>query len=197
MNVKLISAALAAGLLSAGPALSSPVTLDFEGASSFAPVDGFYSALGVSFGGDALAISNDAAGPYYSNAPTPGTIMAPVGPAATMNAQYGFAGDASFYYSSDQAADVNVYSGLDGTGSVLATFHLAANSQNGCSGPFCHWDVASVSFIGTAQSILFGAAASAGIDNVSVNMVPLPAAVWLLLSGLGGIGTFLRRKRIA
>jgi hypothetical protein len=33
-----------------------------------------------------------------------------------------------------------------------------------------------------------------GIDNISVNTVPIPAAVWLFGSGLAGLG-FLRRKK--
>ncbi len=32
-------------------------------------------------------------------------------------------------------------------------------------------------------------------DNVSVNAVPLPAAGWLLMSALGGIGAWSRRRR--
>lgn len=35
------------------------------------------------------------------------------------------------------------------------------------------------------------------IDNVSVTAVPLPAAAWLLLSGLGGVAAFARRRRTA
>jgi hypothetical protein len=209
MKLKLITG-LAAGLLSAAPAFAATVTLDFEGANSFASINNFYNGgtdsagasgpnYGISFGGDALALSNDALGPYYSNAPTPGTIMTAVGGAASLNAPTGFGGTASFYYSSSDNASVSIYSGLNGSGTLLGSFALAANSQNGCADtPFCHWDLASLNFSGIAQSIQFGSAANlAGFDNVTVSTVPLPAAGWLLLSALGGLGVVARRKRTA
>jgi len=120
--------------------------------------------------------------------------MAAVGPDAALNA-YALIDQVSFYYSSADATSVGIYSGINGTGTLLGTIFLAANAQNGCSdSAFCHWDLVSLSFSGIAQSIQFGSAAGAGFDNVSVNAVPLPAAVWLVLSGLGGLG-FMRRKR--
>jgi hypothetical protein len=206
VNFKLI-AALAAGLLSAAPAFSAAVTLDFEGASSFASIADFYnggtdtegasgSNYGVLFGGDALALSNDQDFTYFSNAPTPGSILAPVGPDAALNAASGFAGTVSFYYSTAAAATVSIFSGLDGTGDLLGTFSLLTNAQNGCGdASYCHWDLASLTFAGVARSIQFGTAAGAGFDNVTIAPVPLPAAVWLLLSGLTGFGTLARRKR--
>jgi hypothetical protein len=209
MNFKLI-AALTAGLLSAAPAFSDPIILTFEGATSFASVGNFYGGgtdsagasgvnYGVSFGGDALALQNDALGPYFSNAPTPGTIMGPVGTDAALNVTVGFTGSASFYYSATEATSVGIYSGLNGTGSLLGMFSLIANATTGCSdSPFCHWDLLSVGFSGTAQSIQFGTAAGvAGFDNVSVAPVPLPGALWLMLSGFGSFWAFARRKHKA
>ena len=207
MNVKLISV-LAAGLLSAAPAFSATVTLDFEGASSFQSIANFYNGgtdtggasgtnVGVLFGGDALALSNDELGPYFSNAPTPGSIMAPVGADAALNAPIGFSGTASFFYSSSAATSVSIFSGLNGTGTLLGTLNLLANSQTGCSDTlYCHWDLASLDFGGVAQSMLFGDAANvAGFDNVTIAPVPLPAAVWLLGSALAGFGGIARRRK--
>ncbi|MRH20450.1 VPLPA-CTERM sorting domain-containing protein [Rhodovulum strictum] len=33
------------------------------------------------------------------------------------------------------------------------------------------------------------------IDNGSISAVPLPAAGWLLIAGLGGLGVVARRKK--
>ena len=200
MNVKVI-AALAAGLLSAAPAFSAPVVLDFEGTASYGSIADYYGGgpgpnYGVLFGGDALGLSNDIPEfPQFSHAPTPGTIMAPVGADSALNMALGFAGTASFFYSSAEAATVSIYSGLNGTGDVLGTFQLLANATTGCDdSPFCHWDQVSLDFGGIAQSIQFGTGQGAGFDNVSVAPVPLPAAIWLLGSSLIGLGGVARRK---
>lgn len=210
VNFKL-AAGLAACLLSVSPAFAAPVTLDFEGATSFGSVSNFYNGgtdnfgasgtnYGVSFGLDALALSNDPGAPFYSNAPTNGTILNVVGTDGAMNVSAGFT-EASFYYSSSAATSVSVYSGLNGTGTLLGTVALLANAQSGCSDTaFCHWDLASVVFNGVAQSIQFNGVFDstlgtlAGIDNVTVNEVPLPAGLLLLPSGLAMLGLARRRK---
>ncbi len=62
----------------------------------------------------------------------------------------------------------------------------------------CLWDLVTLDFGGVAQSVTFGDASYvAAFDNVSVSAVPLPAAAWLLMSALGGLGVFSRRKRAA
>ena len=88
--------------------------------------------------------------------------------------------------------------GSDNTG-PSQTYALAANSS-GCdivNGPaFCVWGVTSLDLAGRfATGVDFGATSGvAAFDNVSVSAVPLPAAAWLLMSALGGLGV-IRRKR--
>lgn len=188
--------ALAAGFVATAPAHADIVTLTFETAPSFESIGNLYSASGIGFGGDALAIGNDILGPYFSNAPSPLRVMSSVGPDAALRAlpeNFSFVDSVSFYYSASEATSVDV---LDGMGGVLATYALAANAQTGCTdSPFCNWTSVSVAFNGLARSIQFGAPGVAGFDNITVNVVPLPAAVWLLLSGLGAFGLLRRRTR--
>jgi len=206
---KLLGAA-AAALFAATPAFAASTLIDFETATSFASINEYYNggadsagaigpSLGVSFGGDALALQNDPLGPYFSNAPSPLGVMAPVGSNATLNFAAGFTGEISFYYSSSDvvANAVQVWSGANGSGSLLASFDLAANAQaGGCSdSAFCHFDALSTTFAGTAHSVTFGNASNfAAFDNVSVTAVPEPSTMLLMALGLGGLMLVQRRR---
>ena len=206
MKLSLITV-LVAGLMSVAPAFASAISIDFEGPTSYASIDQYYNGgtdtagasgpnLGVSFGGDALALQNDALGPYFSNAPSPLGVMAPVGANAAMNVATGFEW-ASFWYSSTAAATVDVFSGLDGTGTLLASFNLLNNAQaNGCSDTFyCNWSQVNLSWGTAAQSIQFGGAANvAGFDNVKV--VPEPGSIALVTIGLVGFAASRRTRRL-
>jgi hypothetical protein len=219
MNIKPIATAAAvAGLLAcASPSFAAPVTIDFEGANGQGFVTHFYDGgtdeapdsthppvsgpnYQITFGHDALALVNDGTGygpngEFYSNAPSPGTIMAPISSNASMFAANGtsFIDSLSFYYSSLQDFSVDI---LDGTDSVIGTLDLLANSGGCVASTLCVWSLASTNFEGAAKSIRFGSGfdASAGFDDITVTSVPVPAAGWLLASGLAVLGR-MRRKR--
>jgi hypothetical protein len=170
--------ALAAGLLTAAPAFSAPVTLDFEGANNFGSIADFYNGgtdvpstgtpasgvnYGVSFGLDALALQNDGlgsgvGGAYFTNEPSSGlSVMTAVGPSATMNLATGFTGTTSFLYSSNWVTSVGVYSDVNGGGTLLGTFNLSNNATTGCSDSFfCNWSTASLNVAGVGKSLVFG-----------------------------------------
>ena len=204
-----LAAALAAA--AALPGIAQAAVLDFEGATSFSSILDFYNGgtdgagasgtnYGVSFGGPALALSNDALGTYFSNAPSPGTIMFTSPDAPTyMNVAAGFDAYFSFYYSSSGALldAIKVYSGLDGTGTLLGTISLEANAQSGCADTaFCHFDLASTTFAGVAHSVDFSAlAGSVGNDNVTLSPVPEPEGLALMLGGLGLVGVIAGRRQ--
>lgn len=177
---------LAAAALFAAPAYAGVITIDFEAAPSFASILNTYSAVGVSFGPDAQGLANDALGPYFSNAPSNLGVMFVSGTDNAMNVAGGFYGIDFFYSSAADVQDgVQVWSGLDGTGTLLASFSLVNNANAGCSDTaYCHWDRLGASLNGTARSVTFAAGAQlAAFDNISV--VPEPASALLAVLGLG------------
>jgi PEP-CTERM motif len=196
-----LSPLAALALFAASPAFA--VTIDFEAPASFAPIDNFYSAQNIGFGLDALAVQNDELGPYFSNAPSAIGIMAPVGGSATLNMLNGqsLVGGLSFWYSSTAAVfgGVEVWSGLNGTGNLLASFNLAANAKAGCGAdpaPYCHFDQLTASFTGNARSVTFGNAANvAGFDNLNITAVPEPTSALLMALGVAGLLASRRRQQ--
>lgn len=206
--MKLTSLALLAALAAAP--VSAQVLIDFEGPTSFESVDDYYDGgtdgagvvgpdLGVVFGGDVLALRN--APPedvFFSNAPSPIGVMTPVGAASTMNVDVGFSGVFSLYYSSTAATSgVQLWSGLNGTGSLLANLGFLANAQTGCSDTsYCNFDLLSTTFTGIARSATFtGATNVAAIDNISITPVPEPAAMLAMSLGMVGLAAARRRRR--
>ena len=204
-----LSALLAMAISS--PANAITVTLDFEGATSFAPVGDLYNGAGsdnygLRFSGEALALANDGTGPgpngeFFSNAPTPGTVMFATGaPALLRTMAFGdsLINQISFYYSSATAAlgAVQIFSSDDGSGVALASADLSANSGAACTGPYCHWDQVMLNFVGDAHSISFGNFDSAAFDNISVTVtaVPEPSMLMLLLVSAGGLFATARRR---
>jgi hypothetical protein len=103
-----------------------------------------------------------------------------------------------------QSDTVDVWSGVNGTGSLLGQILLTpVASPVACQTRgdlFCNWQQASISNLPvTAESVTFGpnsASAFTEFDGVQVSAVPLPASAWLLLSAMGGLATLGRRRQL-
>ena len=205
----------------ASAASATVVTLTFEGVGNTASINDFYNGgtdslgnsgtnYGINFTAASLGlIDSDAGGSgNFANEPSASTIaFFTTGSAATMNVAAGFTTGFSFFYSAFSNASVTVYSGLNSTGTVLATLNLATNFSNGgCvgdpTGQACHWDAVGVTFAGTAMSVDFGGVANqAGFDNITLGSatpnVPEPATWALMIAGFGMVGSAMRRQTAA
>lgn len=185
-------------LLATAPALATAAsfTVDFEKPWDYldGDVNGYYSGgtaadgssganLGVSFVG-VSGLSNDVNFTAFSGAPSPQGVayahtFAP-GDVAVMNVAGGVSQALSFWYSAPTAATgaVKAYSGLNGSGTLLGSIDLAANS----SAAYDHWTRLNFSYAGTAHSFdLSGSANNVALDNISA--VPEPASLLMLLAG--------------
>ena len=178
-------------------------TLTFEGVGNYNPVGDFYNGgagtnYGVEFVGNSLGIVAVEAGGFgnFTNAPSMPTILFWLdGPATTMNVAAGFSGGFSTYYTStDTAGSIDIWSGLDGTGSILATLNLIGlGTDNTPNALYDRWALVGAAFVGEAKSVTFtGTANRIGFDNVTFgSAIPAPGALALLAAA----GCSTRRRR--
>lgn len=155
--------------------------------------------LGVSFV-NVSGLSNDSTFTYYSGAPSPlGTAYAHTfapEDRAFMNVSAGVDSALSFFYSSPLGVlgAVRAYSGLNGSGTLLGTFNLAANASDA----YDAWTSVTFAFNGTARSFdLTGAANVVGLDNISAAAAPVPepSTVMLMLAGGAAMLRVATRRR--
>jgi hypothetical protein len=217
-----------ASLLSAAVASAGVVDLNFEGINStypsgFAFINGFYDGgtssdgtsgpnYGISFSSNAQAICLNSLTVSCSNtsrgglAPSSaeGGLFFVSGSSTTMDVAGGFTTGFSFNYSDPftSGGNVQVFSGLDGTGTLLASFNLplTTGSCPGYGAQYCPFFPVGVAFAGTAQSVLFGGVANQVVfDDVTFGSsspgVPEPATWAMMLLGVGMIGGGLRIAR--
>lgn len=180
----------------AGPLLGpdeTPATImiDFEGLQTYEEVNNFYNgglgsfgsgpgpAWGIVFTGTMTAEETHVDANFYNEPSfeTVGFIIQGTWGTLTeftLNKPDGFVGGFSFYYCSvpdgisPPPATCSIYSGLDGTGTLLATISMPTTPT---IAPFDkvynHWELVGAPFVGTAQSAKFIVYSNqTGIDDI-------------------------------
>jgi hypothetical protein len=208
---------------------SGVIDLTFEGINSTYPttdyafIDNFYNGgmssegttgpnYGIVFSSNAQAIclnstsatcSNTSKGGLGDPNSQEGGLFFLSGNSTFMDVAAGFTTGFSLNYSSFSApGSVSVFSGLDGTGTLLGTINLFANAGScpGYGAQFCPFSAAGVNFAGIAESIEFsGVANEIVFDDVTFGSstpggVPEPSTWALMMLGLAGMGIVARRR---
>ena len=226
--------AITLSLVGASTAFADTVVLNFEGintpypTTNYAFIQGFYNGgtssvgtsgtnYGITFSSNAQAICLNTPGNVCSNTsrgglgdPTSqeGGLFFLSGDNTFMDDPGGFTSGFSLFYTAIvDSGSLSVYSGLDGTGTLLATLALPTTSSS-CDlttydAQFCPFVPIGVDFAGTAESISFaGVANEIVFDDVTFgsstpggpSTVPEPSTIAMMLTGAAaGVGALRRR----
>ena len=201
-----LSSVAAIALLCATPvfAAAPAFVIDFEKNWDYTngAIDGYYNGgsaadgstggnLGVAFVG-LSGLSNDNAFTYYSNAPSLLGVAYVFDAGAFINVAAGVDSTLYFSYASPSAVTgaIKAYAGANGSGALLGSIDLAANSGAGYDG----WTARSFSFSGTALSFDLGASANVvALDNIS--SVPESSTLVMMLLGAAAMLRLGSRRR--
>ena len=198
-------------------AQASTIALTFEGLRNGEEVLNYYNGgfgsdgsgpgpnYGITFNSDAQAFTQDEVGGSGNESGLPSPVTSLIflnGSAATMNVPAGFTTGFSFYYSAiADPGTINVWSGLNDTGTLLATLTLPVTPSEVGSNPqctmadepFCPFFPFGVSFSGTAMSVDFGGTVNEiAFDNITLgSSVPVGNAPEPITFGLTAVGCAL------
>ena len=234
-NVLAAASLTIVGISAATAANAAVIYLNFEGIATYPTGSG--TVIGNYYNGGAA--SNGAVGPNYGVQFTSGGQLLCLNTAAancsntskggqgiaasqyyalyfptanpTMNVAAGFDTGFSFTYTAPFATGttVNIYSGLNGTGSLLATLALPLTTTATCDttisrgAQFCPFAPASLGFAGIARSVVFGGTVNSQVfDDFTFGStfvggaVPEPATWGMMILGFGMIGAASRSRKV-
>jgi hypothetical protein len=164
-------------------------SMTFEGLQDGELVNGYYNGgsgslgsqggaaknFGVQWVGALAGFAPNGTFSNVANEPTSPTVMGFIsGPPPVMDVATGFKTGFSFEYAAANTPGlITVWSGLNGTGTVLATLALPVNGSNpNFTEAYSNWTAIGVSFAGTAESVTFGGTADFIVfDDVTVNSI--------------------------
>lgn len=235
--MKLLKVALLAAIAAAAPQAvqaAGPVTLNFENIAPYPNPFGvlildYYNGgtssigtsganYGMSFDSKAHLLclasttegcSNASRGGLGDPASAKGALGFNDNGSKYLNVASGFDGSINFEYAAvANNGSVNVYSGLNGTGTLLGSVNLSANAVSpgsvACTAysnaDFCPFTSLGLAFSGVGRSIAFNAdGLQFAIDDITFRNVlapvPEPAAWAMMVLGFGTIGGELRRRK--
>jgi hypothetical protein len=154
---------------------------------------------GITFSSNFFGLHSEFQGGAGAFSPDPSStpvifIMGATGSPVTgsITATNGFTSGVNFFYTAGYQETATIWSGANGTGTVLATITLSANDANCTTVSYCNWTNVGLSFTGTAHSLTFsGPANGIGLSDMafgqSTSIIPEPSSIWLLGTGLAGI----------
>ena len=204
--------------LSLGQSAINILTLDFEGLKNGEAIHDYYnggmgnlgSGPGPNYGiifqpnAEALTAKNAGGTGNFANEPSPNNAcFFTTGNGDVMNVPGGFTDGFSFYYTAALfSGTVTVWSGPDGTGTMLGSIFLPVLGSN--NPPVNDiWAPIGVAFAGTAQSVNFsGTADYIAFDNITLgsaspinSATPAPSSLLIAVFGAAAGAGWLRRRR--